>query len=166
MTDPLDKLTEWREITDKATEGNWVVGEHDHIQGAPHCECLPEYGPLVWEGKRDINGTIMLTHIHRRDERWWDGDTSIYSTGLPDPEVVALSTSEYVTISPENARFIATAKSEMVPALLTAVENVLNLEPESMHGNLTGNEIWEYTGWNACIEAVRDAIRDALGGAK
>ena len=39
-----------RELLDAATEGEWVVGDRDHIQGASHCTCRPEYGPLVWEG--------------------------------------------------------------------------------------------------------------------
>ena len=120
-------IAERRELLDAATEGAWVVGDRDHIQGASHCACRPEYGPLVWEGRRDINGAQMLTHIHRAQEPRHDsGDTSIYSTSLPYPEVVALSTSEYVSIQPGDAALIADARTSL-PAALDALEAVLAL---------------------------------------
>lgn len=55
-----------RERAEAATPGPWEVGDYWHIQGAKHCRC--EAGPLVWEGVRDINGTRMQTHVHRRAE--------------------------------------------------------------------------------------------------
>ena len=120
-------VTEWiakrRELLDAATEGEWVVGDRDHIQGASHCTCRPEYGPLVWEGRRDINGVQMMAHIHRAQEPRYD-DTSIYSTSLPYPGIVALSTSEYGPIQPGNATLIADARTSL-PRALDALEAVL-----------------------------------------
>ena len=114
-----------RGLLDAATEGAWVVGDRDHIHGASFCDCRPEYGPLVWEGRRNINGVEMLTHIHRAQEPRHDsGDTSIYSTSLPYPEVVALSTSEYVSIQPGDAALIVDARTSL-PAALDALEAVL-----------------------------------------
>src|SRR5690554_4371554 len=118
------KLAEWEALSEGATEGPWEVGDRYHIQGASHCRCDESYGPLVWEGVRDINGTPMRGHIHRRPRPLGNGeDTSIYGGALPEPVVVALSTSEYVRISLADAEFIAAAR-EMVPALLAFVREV------------------------------------------
>lgn len=132
-------LDEWiaqrRELLDAATDGPWVVGDRDHIQGAAHCACRPEYGPLVWEGRRDINGVQMMTHIHRAREPRYD-ETTVYSTSLPYPEIVALSTTEYVRrrrppsgsppIQPGNAALIADARTSL-PRALDALEAALAL---------------------------------------
>lgn len=157
MTDLRDRLDEWQRLADEATPGPWSVGDHDHIQGASYCECRSSYGPLVWVGHRDINGTKMLTHIHRRETRTWDDDTSIYSTELPYPQVVALSTSEYVSISPEDAEFIAASRTTM-PALLTAVRAVLDLRYDDCP--LGSTEAHE--AWCDALDAARDAVTDAL----
>lgn len=112
------------ELIEAATEGPWVVGDRDHIQGATHCTCRPEYGPLVWEGRRDINGVQMMTHIHRAHEPRYDDDTTVYSTSLPYPEIVALSTTEYVPIQPGDAALIADARTSL-PTALKALKAVL-----------------------------------------
>lgn len=119
-----------RELLDAATEGEWVVGDRDHIQGASYCTCRPEYGPLVWEGRRDINGVQMMAHIHRAQEPRYDDDTSIYSTSLPYPGIVALSTSEYGPIQPGNATLIADARTSL-PRALDALEAVLAIWPDA-----------------------------------
>src|SRR5690606_29381538 len=109
-----------------ATEGQWEVVARYHIQGASHCACRPNYGPLVWEGRRDINGHVMQTHIHRRSRPLGDDDTTVYGGALPEPVVVALSTDEYVRISAEDAEFIAHARTD-VPALVAALRTVLDV---------------------------------------
>lgn len=49
-----------------ATPGPWEMGDWWHIQGESHCRC--DAGPLAWSGIRDINGTRMAAHVHRRTE--------------------------------------------------------------------------------------------------
>ena len=54
------------------TAANQRTGrEMTHIQGADYCLCLPQYGPLAWQGMKEINGRVMHTHIHRFDEQLW-----------------------------------------------------------------------------------------------
>src|SRR5690606_25080280 len=82
---------------------------------------------LVWEGVRDINGTPMRAHIHRRPQPLGGGeDTSIYGGALPEPVTVALSTSEYVRIAPGNAALIA-ASPTIARALLGFVREVQHI---------------------------------------
>ena len=129
-----DWISDRRALLDAATEGPWVVGDRDHIQGASRCACRPEYGPLVWEGRRDINGVQIMTHIHRASEpRHYSDDATIYSTSLPYPEIVALSTTEYVTIQPGDAALIADSRTSL-PKALDALADVLELHtPERFH---------------------------------
>lgn len=63
---------------------------------------------------------IAVRQAAGRDVVLYPGET------LPEPVVVALSTSEYVEIAPENAAFIATARDAM-PRLLAFAEAVLAL---------------------------------------
>ena len=163
--------TEWiakrRELLDAATEGPWVVGDRDHIQGASHCACLPEYGPLVWEGRRDINGAQMLTHIHRAQKPRHDsGDTSIYTTSLPYPEVVALSTSEYVSIQPGDAALIADARTSL-PRALDALEAVLEFataERNKISRTYISQPDTAYAGYANAMDDVIRTLEFALGG--
>ena len=175
MTD-TDWIRDRRALLDAATEGPWVVGDRDHIQGASRCACRPEYGPLVWEGRRDINGVQMMTHIHRASEPRHDSDdTTIYSTSLPYPEIVALSTTEYVTIQPGDAALIADARTSL-PKALDALEAVLELADgydegaselmEESQGDPV--ERWyaatkEAAGLRMYADAIRTAITEALG---
>lgn len=121
-----DRLDAIEARANAATEGPWEVGDRYHIQGASHCACRPSHGPLVWEGRRGINGQVMQTHIHRRPLPLDDDETTVYGGALPEPVVIALSTDEYVHISAEDAEFIAHARQD-VPALVAAVRAVLDL---------------------------------------
>ena len=159
-------VTEWiakrRELLDAATEGEWVVGDRDHIQGASHCTCRPEYGPLVWEGRRDINGVQMMAHIHRAQEPRYD-DTSIYSTSLPYPEIVALSTSEYGPIQPGNATLIADARTSL-PRVLDALEAVLEVVRLHRREPATDGSVDEHDYVGALADEIEHAIEAALRG--
>ena len=44
----------------------------EHIQPAEYCLCLPHYGPLVWQGMKELNGRAVHTHLHRFDEQLWE----------------------------------------------------------------------------------------------
>lgn len=144
-----DWIRDRRALLEAATGPEWVVGDRDHIQGASRCACRPEYGPLVWEGRRDINGVQMLTHIHRASEPRHDSDdTTIYSTSLPYPEIVALSTTEYVSIQPGNAALIADARTSL-PKALDALEAVLELH--------TPERFWDHPEKEFCRCCQRTA---------
>lgn len=155
-----DWISDRRALVGAATEGPWVVGDRDHIQGASRCACRPEYGPLVWEGRRDINGVQMMTHIHRASEPRHDSDdTTIYSTSLPYPEIVALSTTEYVTIQPGDAALIADARTSL-PAALDALEAVLRDVARQPDSDYYLSE-WE-RGYRAAMLEVERLITTAL----
>lgn len=122
-------LEELRKIAEAATAGEWVVGEPYDVQGALQCRCEGK-GPLVWEGQANINGEMMLTHVHEPSEsrkEIFSGDTSIYTKTVPHAYVVALSTSEYCEISKEDAEFIATFNPQKVLELLDRLEAVEKL---------------------------------------
>ena len=110
-----------RSLAEKATDGPWEVGDHYHIQGANYCQCRDANGPLVWEGKYNINGKMMPTHIHRKEEVS-RRDTSIYTATPPDISLVALSTQEYHEIDMDDAQFIAACR-EWVPDALRRLDN-------------------------------------------
>ena len=146
-----------RGLLDAATEGAWVVGDRDHIQGAAHCTCLPEYGPLVWEGRRDINGVQMMTHIHRAREPRYD-ETTVYSTSLPYPEIVALSTTEYVSIQPGNAALIADARTSL-PRALDALEAALGMANAGAITSRARGDSEEERRWLDFLITIETALR-------
>ena len=63
----------------KATPGEWELGYHYHVQGATFCKCFEGYGPLVWQGVREINGVLMQTHVHRRGSHMLFMNDGIYA---------------------------------------------------------------------------------------
>jgi hypothetical protein len=157
-------LAEWEALVEGATVGPWEVGDRYHIQGASHCRCSKDVGPLVWEGVRDINGTPMRAHIHRRPQPLGGGeDTSIYGGALPEPVTVALSTSEYVRIAPGNAALIAAARTAM-PALLGFVREVRVALAHEACADTCGsqlNEVYPCSCWKSTIER---ALTERIGG--
>lgn len=160
MTDYLDQIEARIEA---ATEGPWVVGNRFHVQVAKWCKCRKEYGTLVWAGMKDINGTIMPTHIHRQDGELHPddaNDTSVYGGTIPGgPYPVALSgyASKYFDISRADAEFIAHAREDL-PRLLAAVRAVGVLQ-----GAEPSNDQWNM-GYNDALEDVRRALTEALEG--
>ena len=114
-----------RRIAEAATPGEWVVGEPYDVQGASHCRCEGK-GALVWEGQADINGEMMLTHVHEPSESRksiFAYDTSIYTKTIPHAYVIALSTSEYCEISKEDAEFIATFNPQRVLEMIDELDS-------------------------------------------
>lgn len=96
----------------KRTQGTWVYGDYDHIQGSEMCQCRPQYGPLIWAGPMNINGTVMPTHVHRAYTKrtYSNGITSQTETGSKQ---VVTETTEYGTMSKEDADFIAHAPQDI-----------------------------------------------------
>ena len=156
-------IAQRRELLADATDAPWVVGDRDHIQGASHCTCHSDYGPLVWEGRRDINGMQMMTHIHRAREPRYDDDTTVYSTSLPYPEIVALSTTEYGPIQPGNARLIADARTSL-PRALDALEAVLGVVRLHRRESATDGSVDEHDYVGALADEIERTIESVLRG--
>jgi|GEM_PF-6977567 len=116
-----DILAQARAALDGVTEGPWERGDHYHVQGASHCECRPENGRLVAEKQMDINGEMMLAHVHRSSEPWWP--YGIYSPRDTGGVLVVQETHEHGMMTEADARFIAWARTG-VPALIAEVERL------------------------------------------
>lgn len=80
----------------------WEIGDHYGIGGlkpsmfgegkCAHCSKVG--ATLIWEGRRDINGTVMDAHVHRYEQPWWgdgqDGSTfQIFTYEPGHPRLVA-----------------------------------------------------------------------------
>ena len=59
--------------------------------------------------------------------------------------------------------FIALARTAL-PQLAKALQAVMDLEDESLGGDLQGYEIDQYVGYNQALRSVREAITDAMEG--
>lgn len=59
------------------------------------------------------------------------------------------------------AEFIALARTAL-PKLAAAVRAVMDLEDESLDGDLQGYEIDQYVGYNQALRSVREAITDQM----
>ena len=145
------RLAEIQARADKATDGPWERGDHYHVQAASHCQCRPDNGPLVSKKRMDINGTMMLAHVHRRDEPLWP--YGIYSPGEFGGALVVQETSEYGYIDDADAEFIASARID-VPALTNGLESVLDYVDRC-----------EESGTTMQPGDIRRLIAAALGGA-
>lgn len=116
-----EQLQHLRDLADAATPGPWERGDRYHVQGAHFCECGPQYGPLISEQRMDINGEMMLAHVHRSEDPWWDH--GIVASTPNGPRYIVNDTSEYGTMRPADAEFIAACR-EAVPALLDLIDRL------------------------------------------
>lgn len=120
MTD-LD-ITELRKLAENATPGPWEYGVRWHIQGATHCQCREQYGPLLETRRMNINGQMMDAHIHKRENPW---DENGILTGYVEdghPTHVVIEMEEYGTMSQGDGEYIAAFNPETVKALLDRLE--------------------------------------------
>ena len=115
------RLAEIRARVDAATEGPWLHGDRWHVQGESHCACRPGYGPRIARRWMDINGKYMWAHVHESPEPFHPYGILARNDG--EPLSVVIETTEYGTMSTEDAEFIAHARTDL-PALLAAVEAV------------------------------------------
>lgn len=64
----LARIGEDEEVARAATQGRWTFRNPYSAGGVGHTargECaLCHHGPPTWEGRRDINGTVMDAHVH------------------------------------------------------------------------------------------------------
>jgi hypothetical protein len=77
----MDALRSKYEAT---TPGEWYPGPRrmrlngvkDEMFGPGRCNScnLPKGGELIWSGQANINGTVMLSHVHAGDNSAWDDD--------------------------------------------------------------------------------------------
>ena len=109
-----------RKVADKATPGPWEVGDHWHIQGASHCTCADNYGPLIQKRRTDINGEMMLAHYHRAEKPWYDH--GIYQES--GRYMIVNTVSEYGHPSRADEEFIATFNPALVTELLDYIEEL------------------------------------------
>ena len=112
-----ERLDEIQTRADAATAGPWEYGDRYHIQGASHCKCSPEYGPLVADKPMDINGEMMRAHVHKRDEPFWPH--GIYSPTDEGPLAVVYD-GDGRGLDEQDAEFIAHARAD-VPWLIEQV---------------------------------------------
>lgn len=150
-----DILAQARAALDGVTEGPWERGDHYHVQGASHCECRPGNGRLVAEKQMDINGEMMLAHVHRSSEPWWP--YGIYSPRDTGGVLVVQETHEHGMMTKADAEFIAWARTG-VPELLAEVERLRSLLSESGEAYLSAEaEVGELRAQIAAVRELADA---------
>ena len=119
----MTRIEEIRARLEAATPGPWECGDRYHVAGVlparfgeGKCAYCSRMGEPEWAGRRDINGTKMLAHVHITDEAW--SPYGIYAYPEPgSPYCVVVETDEYGLISDIDATFIAHARDD-VPYLL------------------------------------------------
>lgn len=110
-----------RRMANGATPGNWVHGDHWHIQGAKMCRCTERVGPLLASVDTDINGTVIPAHVHGPKKRPYMA--GIYSEPTEqnggEPHCVVNDTEEYGLMEDGDAALISAMGPNM--AYLTAL---------------------------------------------
>lgn len=147
-----------RDLAAKATPGPWERGNWYHVQGSSHCECRSEYGPLVGI---DPHGSFGEMHVHRYPDRpLWDEGIRARddSTGGVD---VVVETTEYGTMTPADAEFIAAADPATVTALLDALDALYAAEAavqrvREMHYPIEGIHCTIVCAHRHCVDDMQD----------
>ena len=109
-----------------ATQGPWVFGERQNVAGAiyENKTCVYcKHGEPSWVGRRDINGRVMLAHVHETSVPWFDH--GIYAYREDGSVSVVNDTQEYGYMTDVDAVFIANARQDvedMTKALRTIRE--------------------------------------------
>ena len=114
---PLDELRQALATLDResaaATAGPWEFGDRQSVAGVMpdlHGEgkcAYCHYGEPSWAGKRSINGTRMLAHVHTRPEPWWDH--GIFAWREDGSVLVVNDTDEYGYMTKPDATLIVNA---------------------------------------------------------
>lgn len=126
-----EAASKMRELAQAATPGPWRHGDNQCIAGVvmegfgeAHCAGC-RYGEPSWIGRRDINGTRMLAHVHTQTEAWWEH--GIFAE-RPDGHVVVVNdTDEYGYMTDGDARHIAAWHPAVALAVADWLDEVVAL---------------------------------------
>lgn len=172
MSDPVDyvRLTQ---LAAEATPGPWIVGDRWHVAGVMpekfgdgRCAKCNSGNPVVWEGRRDINGTKMQAHVHQSPEPWYgDGHQIFAYDGGPSRVTIAgnYDYEEGGILSPADCEFIAAASPDVVTRLLADLEK-FEVGLAGALGALDGANDFDLLPDGA--QRARTLIREALGYGK
>lgn len=101
-------------------------------------------GELLPDWKyNDRTGAVIANAYRKQGDKW----SCLVAKGIP---------------ADRDGEFIALARTAL-PKLAKALHAVMDLEDESLDGDLQGYEIDQYVGHNQALRSVREAITDALG---
>lgn len=123
----LDRL---RRLAEGATPGPWEVGNRYLIagciyDGGTRCGyCSPD-NPLIWEGRRDINGEMMKAHVHTGEP--YSYHTIVTFDAATGEAVTIAGNYDYEDggiISLPDADFIAACSPETILGLLNMIGGV------------------------------------------
>ena len=153
-----------RALLEGITPGPWEAGDHYHVQGASHCQCRPDQGPLVKSCRMDINGEMMKAHIHRADEPWWP--LGVMATDDGRPVNVLVETEEYGVMTAEDRALVAAAP-DLAATVIVQAEEIARLksiitehEPDrAQYRAMSVDKGVEYAnGWEDCAISIRTAV--------
>lgn len=166
MIDLTTRLAELKAVAEKATPGPWHLGDRWHIQGAKFCTCAERHGPLIREQLMDINGEMMLAHVHEGAQSWHPHGIMTEPWEDGHPRSVVYTTSEYGHPAREDEEHIATFDPPTVLALIAALEGVL--AHADAIDDLAATPVGTGEAGSALrlsARSIRRVITDALGGA-
>ena len=112
-----------------ATEGPWEHGNRYSTAGVMSqfgedkcCYCVNDRpGRLVFSGRMNINGHMMMAHTHERPEVW--SETGIYHFDGEENASVVTETDEYGLMNDADATLIAHAPTD-IAELVAEVERL------------------------------------------
>ena len=141
-TEPALDLAAIKDRLEKATPGQWAVGErwprtwpNQRMYGDGKCVNCDKY-PLVGEFDDDYEGKMVTFHVHELPESLVDDYTEVFAfTGKTRPVmVVGLEGYGYEggVLNPADADFIVHARED-IPALIAEVERTTALMADRAH---------------------------------
>ena len=111
-----------------ATPGPWEHGDRYHTAGAgfmnrpvDKCAYCDGTRPLVFSGRMNINGRMMMAHTHESSTPW--SETGIYHFDGKENLSVVIETDEYGLMNDEDADLIAHAPTDLAE-LVAEVERL------------------------------------------
>jgi hypothetical protein len=122
----MSRLEEIEARLENTTPGPWESGDHYSICGVMKqfgegkCVACSREGAPIWEGRRDINGTVMQAHVHIREIHDSFRHGVVHYTGDGDVWHVVIETDEYGLMSQADRDFVAHARED-IPYLLAEI---------------------------------------------
>ena len=126
-----ERIAEIKARVDAATPGPWESGNRYSICGVMpsmfgegRCAACAREGEPIWVGRRDINGTKMLSHVHAMDalhDSFHNG--IVHYDGNGEVWHVIIETDEYGLMALDDQDFIANARED-IPYLLAEIERL------------------------------------------
>lgn len=163
-----DRLAEIRERAERATDGPWLRGQRWWVQGTSRCQCHPDYGPLIHQGRMDINGKLMQAHVHEAPAPWHSPGITVRPSAQTGWHVghVVVEADEYGLMDDADAEFIAHARED-VPRLVALAADLLELAGEWKNAHTDSN----YASDHIAVDYKREhgkilcnLLDDYLGG--